>query len=101
MDYHTFRTDLGSPYDIASLTHDVFWTHFGSPHVYWVNKYVGHSSLKQARVGEYCFICELFKHKSNMAQVFFLNGVLKHPDLEILVNGLNFGMNRDLEKATY
>lgn len=56
MDHHTFKTDIGSPYDIASLSHDIFWTHWGSTYIYWADKYYGHSSLKRVHVGEYFYL---------------------------------------------
>jgi hypothetical protein len=61
MDQHKFKTDIGSPYDISSLAHDMFWTHWGLPYVYWVNKYNGHSRMKRIRAGEY-FTFKLYKH---------------------------------------
>jgi hypothetical protein len=56
MDQHKFRTDIGSAFDIASLAHDMFWTVWGFPYIYWVNKYNDHGRMKRVHLGEFSFL---------------------------------------------
>jgi len=52
MHRHPFREQLGTLYDISSLSFDIYWTRPEEPYIYWVNKY-SHNRMKRMFFSEY------------------------------------------------
>ncbi|KAJ9573514.1 hypothetical protein L9F63_009078, partial [Diploptera punctata] len=47
LDQHVYKNGLLSPFDIASLGRELFWTEWGYNSIYWANKYDGKSREKK------------------------------------------------------
>jgi len=52
MHRHPFREQLGTVYDISSLSFDIYWTRPEEPYIYWVNKF-SHNRMKRMFFSEY------------------------------------------------
>nr|BAE93218.1 vitellogenin receptor [Rhyparobia maderae] len=50
MDEKIYKTGLVQPFDVSSLGHELFWTDWGYPYVYWADKYDSESLMKRISV---------------------------------------------------